>query len=96
MGDAHVAGYLNEFAFRFNRHRSSSRGMVFYRVLECAVAHGPVRYQDLIASARHRAVPPTPSHARGHPAEPGPPSGAPPMENSESGLLRLNGYPSCR
>ena len=51
VGDAHVAGHLNEFAFRFNRRRSSSRGMVFYRVLECAVAHGPVRYQDLIASA---------------------------------------------
>ena len=27
------------------------------------------------------------------PAEPGPPSGAPPMENSEPRLLRLNGYP---
>ena len=67
VGDAHVAGYLNEFAFRFNRRRSRSRGMVFYRVLECAVAHGPVRYQDLIASVRPRAVPPTPPHARGHP-----------------------------
>ncbi len=30
------------------------------------------------------------------PAEPGPPSGAPPMENSEPRLLRLNGYPSPR
>ena len=36
---AHLASYLNEFVFRFNRRRSRSRGMVFYRVLELAVAH---------------------------------------------------------
>ena len=64
---AHLASYLNEFGFRFNRRRSRSRGMVFYRVLELAVAHDPVRYQDLIASRRPRAVPPSPPQARGHP-----------------------------
>ena len=32
-----------------------------------AVAHDPVRYQDLIASRRPRAVPPSPPQARGHP-----------------------------
>ena len=63
----HLASYLNEFAFRFNRRRSRSRGMVFYRVLELAVAHKPVRYQELIATKRPRAVPPTPPRARGHP-----------------------------
>ena len=31
---AHLGSYLNEFVFRFNRRRSRSRGMVFYRVLE--------------------------------------------------------------
>ena len=67
VGDAHLAGYLNEFVFRFNRRRSRSRGMVFYRVLDLAVAHDPVRYKDLIASARPRAVPPAPPRARGHP-----------------------------
>ena len=41
--------------------------MVFYRVLELAAAHEPVRYQDLIATKRPRAVPPTPPQARGHP-----------------------------
>ena len=41
--------------------------MVFYRVLELAAAHEPVRYQDLIATKRLRAVPPTPPQARGHP-----------------------------
>ena len=57
---------LNEFVFRFNRRRSRRRGMVFYRVLELAVAHDPVRYQDLIATKGPRAVLPTPPQARGH------------------------------
>ena len=52
VGDAHLAGYLSEFVFRFNRRRSRSRGMVFYRVLELAIAHTPVRYKNLIASQR--------------------------------------------
>ena len=67
VDDAHLVSYLNEFVFRFNRRRSRSRGMVFYRVLELAVAHNPVRYKDLIASQRPRAVPPTPPQVRGHP-----------------------------
>ena len=62
-----MASYLNEFVFRFNRRGSRSRGMVFYRVLELAVAHAPVRYQDLLATQRPRAVPPRPPQARGHP-----------------------------
>lgn len=64
---AHLPSYLNEFVFRFNRRHSRSRGMVFYRVLELAVAHDPVRYQDLVATRRPRAIPPTPPHASGHP-----------------------------
>ena len=67
VDDAHLTSYLNAFVFRFNRRRSRSRGMVFYRVLELAVGHDPVRYQDLIASQRPRAVPPTPPQTRGHP-----------------------------
>lgn len=67
MDDAHLASYLNEFVFRFNRRRSRSRGMVFFRVLELAVAHDPVRYQDLIASRRPRKVSPTPPGTRGRP-----------------------------
>jgi len=31
---AHLLSYLNEFVFRFNRRRSRSRGMLFFRVLE--------------------------------------------------------------
>jgi transposase-like protein len=48
VDEAHLTGYLNEFVFRFNRRRSRSRGLVFYRVLELAVGHEPVRYRDLI------------------------------------------------
>jgi transposase-like protein len=67
VDDPHLASYLNEFVFRFNRRRSGSRGMVFYRVLELAVAHAPVRYRDLIATQRPRKVSPKPPHAYGHP-----------------------------
>ncbi len=48
VDDAHLASYLDEFVFRFNRRRSRNRGLVFYRVLELAVGHDPVRYHDLI------------------------------------------------
>jgi transposase-like protein len=47
--DAHLPSYLNEFVFRFNRRHSRSRGMLFYRVLELAIGHAPVRYGDIIA-----------------------------------------------
>ncbi|MBK1725370.1 IS1595 family transposase, partial [Thiocystis violacea] len=47
VDSAHLASYLNEFVFRFNRRRSRSRGMVFYRVLELAIANEPVRYKEL-------------------------------------------------
>ena len=65
--DAHLPGYLNEFVFRFNRRRSRSRGLLFYRVLELAVAHAPVRYRDLILDPRPQKVPPVPPGRRGHP-----------------------------
>ena len=76
--DAHLPSYLNEFVFRFNRRHSRSRGMVFYRVLELAVAHDPVRYADIVAGRRPRAVPPTPPRAYTHsPSLDRPPAGRP-------------------
>ena len=45
---AHLQAYLNEFVFRFNRRHSRSRGMVFYRVLELAAGHDPVRYDTSV------------------------------------------------
>ena len=44
----HLAYYLDEFAFRFNRRRSKARGMLFYRLAEQAVAISPVPYRDII------------------------------------------------
>lgn len=64
---AHLASYLKEFVFRFNRRRPRGRGMVFDRLLELAVAHAPVRYQDIITTRRPRAVHPTPPRTRGNP-----------------------------
>ena len=65
--DAHLQSYLNEFCFRFNRRRSRSRGLVFYRVLELAVGHDPVRCRHLIAHPEHKAKPPEAPGQRGHP-----------------------------
>ena len=65
--DAHLQSYLNEFCFRFNRRRSRSRGLVFYRVLELAVGHDPVRYRDLVAHPKPKATPPPAPARRGHP-----------------------------
>jgi transposase-like protein len=64
---AHLQSYLNEFTFRFNRRRSRSRGMVFYRVLELAVGHAPVRYRDLVVHPQPKAVRPVPPARGGHP-----------------------------
>lgn len=69
VDNAHLPSYLNEFAFRLNRRHSRSGGMVFYRVLELAVRHDPVRYGDIVAGQRPHVVPPTPPpQTRGRPA----------------------------
>ena len=64
---AHLGSYMDEFVFRFNRRRSASRGLVFYRVLELAVAHDPVRYRDLVTSQPRLRVPVAPPRTRGRP-----------------------------
>ena len=43
----HLDAYLDEFAFRFNRRTSSSRGMLFYRLLQQSVITSPVTYDDV-------------------------------------------------
>ena len=64
----HLQSYLNEFVFRFNRrHSAAGRGLVFYRVLEQAVVHPPLRYDEFAVGERPREVPPTPPATRGHP-----------------------------
>ena len=44
----HLDYYLDEFTFRFNRRRSRSRGKLFYRLAQHAVAVEPVPYKNLI------------------------------------------------
>jgi hypothetical protein len=83
---AHLASYLNEFVFRFNRRRSRSRGLVFYRVLQLAAAHEPVRYRDLIANPRPGTRPPHPRPAtRGRPASLQRPRARRPWRANQSG-----------
>src|SRR5512132_17346 len=67
VDETHLQSYLDEFVFRFNRRRSRSRGLVFYRVLELTVGHEPVRYHDIVAGKRPRRIPPAPPVSRGHP-----------------------------
>ena len=44
----HLDAYLDEFVFRFNRRTSSSRGMLFYRLLQQAVVSEPVTYDNVV------------------------------------------------
>jgi transposase-like protein len=44
----HLDYYLDEFTFRFNRRRSRSRGKLFERLLEQAVALPPAPYKTLV------------------------------------------------
>jgi len=44
---SHLDYYLDEYTFRFNRRTSRSRGKLFYRLVEQAVAIGPVLTQEL-------------------------------------------------
>ena len=44
----HLDYYLDEFTFRFNRRTSRSRGKLFYRLAQQAVAVEPVPYKNLI------------------------------------------------
>ena len=44
----HLDYYLDEFTFRFNRRKSRSRGKLFLRLAEQAVAVGPAPYKSLV------------------------------------------------
>lgn len=67
FGPTHLPQYLDEYAFRFNRRKSHSRGMLFYRVIELAVGHDPVRYKHLVRQKRPRKKSPLPPGITGHP-----------------------------
>jgi len=44
---SHLAYYLDEFTFRFNRRTSRSRGKLFYRLVQQAVAIRPVTEKEI-------------------------------------------------
>lgn len=46
----HLAYYLDEYTFRFNRRASRSRGMLFYRLMQQALAIDPVPASELKAA----------------------------------------------
>jgi hypothetical protein len=50
----HLDAYLDEFVFRFNRRTSSSRGMLFYRLLQQAVVTEPVTYDSVVRPLHER------------------------------------------
>lgn len=49
--ESHLDYYLDEFTFRFNRRRSRSRGMLFYRLVQQAVAIEPVMGKEIRGGA---------------------------------------------
>ena len=51
IGGEHLQHYLDEYTFRYNRRRSKSRGLLFYRLIEQAVVHSPVSYKKIIYSS---------------------------------------------
>jgi hypothetical protein len=89
---------MNEFVFRFNRRNSRSLGMVFYRVMELAAGHEPVRYDDIRITKKPRGKPPQ-QRGTGHPPSLNRPAAARPWRTAEMQLqfpLRLSGYPGRR
>jgi len=48
----HLDYYLDEYPFRFNRRASTSRGMLFYRLMQQAVATASVPYRQIVDGKR--------------------------------------------
>ncbi len=49
----HLDYYLDEFTFRFNRRKSGSRGMLFYRLMQQAVVTTSTPYRQLVDGCPH-------------------------------------------
>ena len=45
--EKHMQAYLDEYVFRFNRRKSTQRGLLFYRLLECAMLVSPTTLDEL-------------------------------------------------
>ena len=49
----HLDYYLDEYTFRFNRRTSRHRGMLFYRLLQQAMATEPITYQRIVKGVQN-------------------------------------------
>ena len=56
----HLDYYLDEFTFRFNRRRSKSRGKLFFRLVQQAVAVEPVPLHRILHAETKRKTKPQP------------------------------------
>ena len=56
MSHKHLDYYLDEYTFRFNRRKSRSRGKLFYRLIQQAVALDPTTYKMIVHPA-HESKP---------------------------------------
>jgi transposase-like protein len=56
----HLDYYLDEFTFRFNRRKSRSRGKLFYRLVQQAVAVNPATYKMIVHPAHESKQIPEP------------------------------------
>jgi hypothetical protein len=55
---SHLPYYLDEFAFRFNRRTSRSRGLLFHRLLDQAAHLAPVPMRNLVGGIKRSITPP--------------------------------------
>jgi transposase-like protein len=57
VSQEHLACYLDEYTFRFNRRKSKSRGLLFYRLLQQAVETEPHALKELRQSTVEAKTP---------------------------------------
>ena len=60
----HLQAYVTEVACRFNRRNSGRRGLLFYRLLEQAVATEPISYRELVVNPQPKSRQPIPPAGR--------------------------------
>lgn len=48
VSEKRLQSYLDEFTFRYNRRKSKSRGLLFYRISEQVVKHKPILNKSVL------------------------------------------------
>ncbi len=90
----HLDYYLDEFTFRFNRRNSRSRGKLFFRLVQQAVAVEPTTYRSIIdfprpdRSSRIRRIGPTSAESINN--------GMKPPSNENNGIQRAGKHGDLR